>query len=78
MMLSYNGRACILPFGHKGSTDQECLTVIRNIYILILREFEGIWEEKGSLSDFYDNYYLLKAIELTKDYLSERQACYSV
>jgi hypothetical protein len=67
MMLRYNGRARMLPPHHEGMTDLKDLKQIEGSYISILRQLEKLWREKGDDPDFYEKYYLPKAIELTND-----------
>lgn len=71
MMLRHNGRATMLPGGDEASTNDSRLQEMNKIYFPILRELEKLWDKKGYLPDFYENYYLPNAIELTKDFLPE-------
>ena len=70
-MLRLNGRSCLLPVEHEGATDNERLEYLKKDYFPILAQLKALWEEKGSEPNFYEKYYLPKAIELTESYLKD-------
>ncbi len=72
-LLQYNGRACLLPSGHEGSTDEERLAIMKKLYFPTLRELERLWKEKGKDPQFYEKFYLPKAMELTEPYLPKEE-----
>ena len=69
MMLRYGGRACLLPSDWEGPTDEKRLEVMKTTYFPILDQLQELWKEKGNEPDFFDRYYVPKAIELTAPYL---------